>query len=70
METTGSSEIQNENEFDCDLFYFNSKWENGLSIHMTKKHSKIDQLYGHSNINKEKYQKIKHDWETVCLGIL
>ena len=71
--TTGptvSPEIQAEQaekEFSCDLCDFKSKWKNGLSIHMTKKHSKIEQLDGHSEmeIDHDKYSTTKHYWKNI-----
>ena len=42
-----ASENSNElKKFACEICYFSSKWENGLLIHMTKKHGNIEQLDG------------------------
>ena len=30
--------------FDCQVYDFQSKWENGLKLHVARKHSKIVQL--------------------------
>ena len=75
VEATGCPEIQAEqaeNTFNCDLCDFNSKWKNGLRIHMTKKHSKIEQLDGHSEmeIGNDKYSSTKHYWKTGYLGTM
>ena len=42
-----ASENSNElKKFACEICDFSSKWENGLLIHMTKKHGNIEQLDG------------------------
>ena len=41
-----------EREFRCELCDFRSNWQNGLSIHMTRKHSKLKQLDGNDSFNE------------------
>ena len=38
--------------FECPLCDFTSKWQNGLNVHMARKHSKLDQLDGASEIEE------------------
>ena len=40
-------EAQQVSEFTCLLYDFTIKWQNGLAVHMAKKHSKIEQGDGH-----------------------
>ena len=56
------SDVENsEKDFPCDLCDFRSNWENGLRIHMSRKHSKLDQLDGNSGScqDDEKYMENK-----------
>ena len=56
------SDVENsEKDFPCDLCDFKSNWENGLRIHMSRKHSKLDQLDGNSDScqDDEKYMENK-----------
>lgn len=58
-------------EFNCELCDFRSSWKNGLSVHMTKKHSKIEQLDGNSDTieaENDDYQSTKHYWASGYLG--
>ena len=53
-------------EFSCDLCDFVSNWENGLKIHIGRKHSKIEQLNGFTDLEVEKDEKYKnrrHYWK-------
>ena len=41
---------------ECLICDFSSNWENGLKIHMSRKHSKIEQIDGHfDHPEDEKY---------------
>ena len=59
--------------FCCDICDFCSNWENGLAIHMTRKHAKIDQLDGSSSIKEESdendvYAATIRYWKEGILG--
>jgi hypothetical protein len=67
-EAEGASEI-----FGCYLCDFKSNWENGLTIHLTRKHVEIEQLDGNATDNDEpkhdeKYAGSKHYWAEGRLG--
>ena len=51
-EVSPSLAIQKET-FSCDICDFKSKWNNGLAIHMTRKHSNIEQLDGAADTDNE-----------------
>ena len=79
VEETVSSENTNsvkesvvEKEFHCELCDFKSNWQNGLSIHLTRKHSKLEQLDGNASDNEasddKKYSSIKHYLKNGWLG--
>ena len=59
-----------DKSFYCELCDFKSNWENGLNVHMARKHSKIDQVDGitDSVVDDEKYADTKRYWETGILG--
>ena len=61
-----------EREFRCELCDFRSNWQNGLSIHMTRKHSKLEQLDGNDSFNEasedDKYSSIEHYLKNGWLG--
>ena len=45
----------------CD---FASNWANGLSIHMTRKHGRIEQLDGCNDVEEsDKYFSTRHYWK-------
>ena len=52
--------------FSCDLCDFSSNWENGLKVHMTRKHAKLDQLDGNISFvsDDEEYSRTKLYWKT------
>ena len=66
--------VETESEFSCNLCEFRSKWENGIKIHMARKHSRIEQLDGNTSVNDaseeddEKYKYVKHYLHTGWLG--
>ena len=67
-----ASENSNElKKFACEICYFSSKWENGLLIHMTKKHGNIEQLDGIVDTESadEKYERTRYYWESVTISI-
>ena len=70
------AEQANEN-VECFICGFKSKWQNGLKIHMSKMHKNIEQMDGMAdtseleNVEKDdKYENTKHYWETGRLGTL
>ena len=55
-----STAVMNENDavkaddnFYCQLCDFKSKWENGLNIHMKRKHSIIEQIDGNVSVSED-----------------
>ena len=59
--------------FYCEICDFKSKWENGLNIHMSTKHSNLEQLDGNLSVSEdsneyEQYSSTKHYWEKGFLG--
>ena len=58
--------------FECELCDFSSIWKNGLEIHMSKKHDKIEQLDGFYDTvdgqDDNEYEGSKHYWKTGWLG--
>ena len=76
-ETTRVNDVENAPEnsnelkmFSCEICDFSSKWENGLAIHMTKKHGNIEQLDGITDIETdEKYERTRYYWESGNIGI-
>ena len=60
-------------DFPCDLCDFRSNWENGLRVHMNRKHHRIEQLDGNVSVasdvdNDEKYSGIENYWKSGILG--
>ena len=58
-----------EVDFYCELCDFTSNWENGVRIHMARKHSQIEQLDGFSEDISEdnKYSDTEKYWKTGIL---
>ena len=56
----------------CEICDFNSNWKNGLEIHMTKKHSSVEQLDGNVTFDDddmdEEYKRTQHYWKSGWLG--
>ena len=70
--TENAPENSNElKKFACEICDFSSKWENGLVIHMTKKHGNIEQLDGIMDIETDdnKYDRTRYYWESGTIGI-
>ena len=65
-----SQEIEEE-EHSCSICDFTSKWKNGLAVHMSRKHSRIEQLDGTSDETDqdEKYDRTSHYWVYGRIGI-
>ena len=60
---------QATDEFSCDICDFKSNWANGLSIHVARKHSSIEQLDGSDDLEEsDKYSDTCHYWKTGRLG--
>ena len=59
--------------FECPLCDFCSTWNNGLKVHMARKHRNIDQIDGNSDEKvldlEKKYESTEHYWERGRLGI-
>ena len=56
-------------KFECLICDFQSNWENGFKVHMSRKHSRIDQLDGSTDpVDDENYAGSKHYWTTGWLG--
>lgn len=45
--------VKADDNFYCQLCDFKSKWENGLNIHMKRKHSIIEQLKGNVSVSED-----------------
>ena len=56
--------------YKCEICDFSSVWLNGFNIHISRKHSTIEQLDGHNedNSDDEKYSRTRHYWERGWLG--
>ena len=65
---------QARNDFSCLICDFVSSWETGLQIHMTKKHSMVEQVDGNATLTDDdvleddKYSDTSHYWKTGLLG--
>ena len=58
--------------FPCDICDFTSSWKNGLAIHMSRKHSVIEQLDGNSDHdadNDDQYSRTQLYWKTGCTNL-
>ena len=69
QETDEVVEKVSEN-FKCPVCDFTSKWQNGLNVHLARKHSKLEQLDGSSEIEESdvKYEDTEHYWKNGWLG--
>ena len=57
--------------FECPICNFYSNFENGLKVHLARKHSKVEQLDGHHDEVDEDddfYAGSKHFWKNGWLG--
>ena len=70
-ETVQLAEKLNE-KYECPICDFSSGWENGLKVHLARKHSKLEQLDGFSEIDDldKKYEDTLHYWKTGWLGTM
>ena len=67
-----SSPADEETEYFCAICDFKSQWKNGLEIHMSRKHGKIEQLDGaidDSLVSDERYDRSSYYWERGRIGI-
>ena len=57
--------------FECLICDFKSTWEFGLKVHMGKKHSNIEQIDGHVELEEDddKYEKTEDYWKKGRLGV-
>ena len=60
--------------FNCLICDFSSTWENGLSVHMGRKHGNLEQLDGEVDIDEieldKKYDNTEHYWAKGRLGVI
>ena len=62
--------------FGCQVCDFQSKWENGLKLHIARKHNKngmekFDELKNAENSEiDQKYENTNHYWKTAWLGTI
>ena len=73
METNKNEAEQAPADFNCTICDFKSKWKNGLSVHITRKHGRIEQLDGNCTDTEdsdvdEQYFRTRHYWEFGRLG--
>ena len=72
VETANKEAEQADANFECIICDFKSKWQNGLNVHMSRKHGNVEQIDGMTDIieleNDEKYENTKHYWEKGRLG--
>ena len=55
--------------FPCNLCDFKSSWENGLTVHESRKHKRIEQLDGNIDTDEDvQYQNTKSYWDQGYLG--
>ena len=56
--------------FECPICDFSSNFENGLKVHLARKHSKVEQLDGHHDEepDDDEYAGSKHFWKNGWLG--
>ena len=70
-ETEKEEKTTEEVGYSCELCNFTSNWKNGLSIHLSRKHSKIEEIDGNISIDSdkedEKYIDTERYWETGIL---
>ena len=60
----GNATEKAADSFSCEICDFHSSWENGLKVHMARKHSKLEQVDGCSDETEdEKYSETKKYWE-------
>ena len=67
-DTKDSNDISNDQAkttFPCLMCDFVSNWENGLQIHLTRKHANIEQIDGNTTIVRDqKYLWTSNYWKT------
>ena len=69
VDDTLKSAEKAKDEFSCDICDFTSNWANGLSIHMTRKHEKVEQLDGCVDMEEDdKYFSSRHYWKEGRIG--
>ena len=72
LEQSISGEERVERKCQCELCDFKRNWHNGLGIHMSRKHSKLEQLDGKTSIHEasedEKYSSTRHYLKNGWLG--
>ena len=61
--------------FSCDICDFKSNWANGLSVHITRKHPRMEQLDGTNSISDDlddddKYSKTVQYWKEGKIGTI
>ena len=67
---------KSEIDFSCLICDFRSNWENGLQIHMARKHCNIEQFDGNVSVasdevdDDKKYSETYYYWKTGKLGTI
>ena len=76
ISVTEKSAEKAEKNFSCLICDFTSNWENGLHIHMARKHNNIQQVDGNATFDSEesdddkKYSGTHSYWKTGRLGTI
>ena len=70
LKKEAAGKVEEDISFSCLICDFKSNWENGLQIHSSKKHKKIEQIDGinDDDIEDDKYSGTIRYWETGRLG--
>jgi hypothetical protein len=74
QDKSDKSAEQAKKDLPCLICDFVSSWETSLQIHMTKKHSTVEQVDGNATLNDDnlveddKYSDTCHYWKTGILG--
>ena len=64
---------QADEEFPCQICDFVSNWQNGLKVHMTRKHENIAQVDGNTDsddFGDKEYLETDRYWKTGILGTI
>ena len=64
------NDLSEKTNFECPICDFCSNFENGLKVHLARKHSKVEQLDGHydEDPDDDEYAGSKHFWKNGWLG--
>ena len=70
-ETESENAEKARSDFPCLICDFHSNWENGLQVHMSRKHVRIKQVDGNTTVDDDddiKYCRTSPYWKTGVLG--